>query len=158
MKHQEVNASHIQIKEDTWIVDTGTHHQADIVVEKGVRVWYTVLPQENAHIERHIHLQEDALFEGSAVCVHSGDIQITTDIKGNHVHATMNILAIVTSGIKISVEGISRVSLPYRGVFTRVDQTNILVGTGATVRGVPRLDIATDDIEGGHSCRIHELG
>lgn len=58
----------------------------------------------------------------------------------------------------ISIEAIARVSKPYRHISTRVDQTNILLGTGARVRGVPRLEIATDDIEGGHSCKIHRLG
>lgn len=48
----------------------------------------------------------------------------------------------------ISIEAIARVSKPYRHISTRVDQTNILLGTGARVRGVPRLEIATDDIEG----------
>ncbi len=62
------------------------------------------------------------------------------------------------SNTNISIEGIAKVTAPYHNISTRVDQTNILIGTGARIRGVPRLEIATDDIEGGHSCRIHRLG
>jgi hypothetical protein len=41
----------------------------------------------------------------------------------------MSILAIARDGAEISVEGIARVDAPYRRVVTRVDQTNILIGT-----------------------------
>lgn len=39
----------------------------------------------------------------------------------------------------------------------RIDQTNILLGTNARVKGRPVLEVATDSIEGGHSCRIHRI-
>ena len=39
----------------------------------------------------------------------------------------------------------------------RVDQNNILLGEGARVRGRPVLEVATDSIEGGHSCCIHRI-
>ena len=70
----------------------------------------------------------------------------------------MNLLAIAYAEAHIHIEGIARVDEAYRNTHTRVDQTNILIGENVRVRGIPRLDIATDDIVGGHSCRIHRLG
>ena len=75
------------------------------------------------------------------------DIEIVTEICGDHASSTLDLLALATDDARISVEGVARVASPYRHVSTRVDQTNILIGTRARVRGVPRLEIATDDIE-----------
>lgn len=90
--------------------------------------------------------------------LHHVDIEIITEICGDDTTSTLDLLALATDDARISAQGIARVMSPYRHVSTRVDQTNILIGTGARVRGIPRLEIATDDIEGGHSCRIHRLG
>ena len=75
------------------------------------------------------------------------DIEIITEICGDSAKSTLDLLALATDDAHISIEGVARVASPYRQVSTRVDQTNILIGTGARVRGVPRLEIATDDIE-----------
>jgi Fe-S cluster assembly scaffold protein SufB len=66
-------------------------------------------------------------------------------------------LALSLSEQKIFVEGVAKVDEPYRHVSTYVDQTNILLGETASIQAIPRLEVATDDIVGGHSCRVHRL-
>jgi len=83
---------------------------------------------------------------------------ITTDICGNNVTSTLSILWLASNGSDISACGVAKVDNPFRHISTRVDQTNILIGEGARVRWVPKLEISTDDIEWWHSCKIHRLG
>jgi Fe-S cluster assembly scaffold protein SufB len=69
----------------------------------------------------------------------------------------MKILALSKNQDPIEIEAVARVEKPYRQVSTRVEQTNILLSDSAVIRAIPRLEIATDDIEGGHACRVHRL-
>ena len=96
---------------------------------------------------RHIAIEANTTFTGTGVMMDQVDIEIITEICGDSARSTLDLLALATDDARISVEGVARVASPYRQVSTRVDQTNILIGTGARVRGVPRLEIATDDIE-----------
>ena len=96
---------------------------------------------------RHIAIGANTTFTGTGVLMDQVDIEIITEICGDSARSTLDLLALATDDARISVEGVARVASPYRQVSTRVDQTNILIGTGARVRGVPRLEIATDDIE-----------
>ena len=96
---------------------------------------------------RHIAIGADTTFTGTGVMMDQVDIEIITEICGDNAISTLDLLALASDDARISVEGVARVASPYRQVSTRVDQTNILIGTGARVRGVPRLEIATDDIE-----------
>jgi hypothetical protein len=96
---------------------------------------------------RHIAIGADSILTGTGVMIDNIDIEIVTEIRGDSARSTLDLLALATDDARISVEGVAKVASPYRQVSTRVDQTNILIGTGARVRGVPRLEIATDDIE-----------
>jgi Fe-S cluster assembly scaffold protein SufB len=69
----------------------------------------------------------------------------------------MKILALSKNQDPIEIEAVAKVEKPYRQVSTRVEQTNILLSDSAVIRAIPRLEIATDDIEGGHACRVHRL-
>lgn len=80
-----------------------------------------------------------------------------TEIVGDRVRSDLSILALAQSGSRIDVRGNSLVEKPYRHIHTRVDQTNILLGSDVRVRGIPTLEIATDDVDGGHSCRVHRI-
>jgi Fe-S cluster assembly scaffold protein SufB len=107
---------------------------------------------------RHIAIGAHSTFTGTGIMMDRIDIEIITEVMWDHVSSTLDLVALATDQSQISIEWVVRVDSPYRQVSTRVDQTNILIGTGARVRWVPRLEIATDDIEWGHSCRIHRLG
>lgn len=69
----------------------------------------------------------------------------------------MDILAFAKNDAKLVVKGNATVLPGSREVDVRVDQTNILVGTNAQVRGLPILEVATDDVIGGHSCKMHRI-
>lgn len=97
-------------------------------------------------------------FSGKGVIVEDGNITIQTEVMGDEVETMLDILAIATEKSQISVQGEAKVDKPYKRLNVRVDQVNILLGQDTQVRGVPRLEIATNDIEGGHSCKIHRLG
>lgn len=158
MQFCEITSSELQVYEDTWILDRGNIPDANIWIKEGVTVHYTALPLDACEMRRVFYINSKSQFVGSALCVYDAHIHMVSDICGDGASSQMNILALASARKKFSIEGIARVSKPYRSVYTRVDQTNILLGEDASVRGIPRLDIATDDIEGGHSCRIHRLG
>ena len=47
----------------------------------------------------------------------------------------------------IELDGIGKATTGCENVKLRVDQTNILLGSGAKVKGRPVLEVATDSIE-----------
>jgi Fe-S cluster assembly scaffold protein SufB len=152
-------SSPLAITTDSYIMDDGALTDAEISIADGVRVEYCLIPSIDASYTRQFSLARGSLLHGSAILVwQSTDLRVETAIIWDDAQSTMSILAIAQDGAQISVEGIARVDAPYRRVVTRVDQTNILIGTWARVRGMPVLRIATDDIEWGHSCRVHRLG
>lgn len=59
----------------------------------------------------------------------------------------MQILGLARDSAHLDIRGSSIVDAPYRHIETRVDQNNIFLGQGGTIRGMPVLQIATDDIE-----------
>ncbi len=63
------------------------------------------------------------------------------------MHTQLNFLAIATNESQIGFRGIVRVQQAYKKIFARVDQTNILVGKNTRIRGIPQLEVATNDIE-----------
>ena len=128
----------------------------EIIIPENISVQYTIIPTEWKKY-RHIQIGENVKFTGKWVLVQNTDLTIISDIVWDQAESHLEILSIAKANSNISVEGIARVEKPYRKVFTRVDQTNILIGENTFVRGVPRLEIATDDVEGGHSCKIHRL-
>jgi Fe-S cluster assembly scaffold protein SufB len=157
----QINDANIRINESCYLYDTGTVERVEIDIAEWIQVEYCFVamkdePQEKYH--RHVKINKNSKFTGTSVIIWKVDIEIVTEIVWDDTTSILDILALATDSAHISVEGIVRVASPYRHVSTRVDQTNILIGAGARVRGVPRLEIATDDIEGGHSCRIHRLG
>ena len=177
MQTIEITSTNIHINESCHIVDRGLVERARIVIGEWLQIEYCFVAPEasviakneaiqvpvatikdNKKYYRHIAIGADTTFTGTGVMMDQVDIEIITEICGDNAKSTLDLLALATDDARISVEGVARVASPYRQVSTRVDQTNILIGTGARVRGVPRLEIATDDIEWGHSCRMHRLG
>lgn len=161
MKIINISNTNIRINENCYLYDDGTVEHVDIVISAGVHVEYCFIETPGnlpKKYSRHIAISQDSVFTGTGVIMDSVDFSITTEIIWDNANSTLDLLALATNNTSISIEGIAKVSAPYRHISTRVDQTNILIGTWARVRGVPRLEIATDDITGGHSCRIHRLG
>ena len=161
MKNIQINSKKIQINESCHIYDDGEIFSVDIDIATWIEVNYCFIGKKNeekvSH-SRHITISKDSTFHGTCIIIDNTDIQIISEIVGDNTKSNLNILALATNSTVISVEGVAKVASPYRQVFTRVDQTNILIWKGSRVRWVPRLEINTDDIEGGHSCRIHRLG
>ena len=85
-------------------------------------------------LSRHIKIAEHSTFTGTGVMLDRVNLEIITEVYGDRVTSTLDLLALATDQASISVEGVARVNEPYRQVSTRVDQTNILIGTGARVR------------------------
>ena len=161
MKTIEVNNANIRINKNCHLLDTGNIQIATIDIVEWVEVSYCFVGKKEDVREkkyRHIKIGANTLFTGTTVLIDPIDIEIVTEICGDNATSTLDILALAIDSTNISAQWIVRVREPYRHVSTRVDQTNILIGTWARVRGIPRLEISTDDIEGGHSCRIHRLG
>lgn len=167
MKTIEITDANIRINENCHIIDRGLVDTASIVINEGMQVEYCFVastsnhdkwPLQTDHFFRHITIGAHTTFVGTGIMMDHIEVEIVTEVVWDHVTSTLDLLALATDQSKISIEWIVRVSSPYRQVSTRVDQTNILIGSGARVRGVPRLEISTDDIEWGHSCRIHRLG
>ncbi len=78
-------------------------------------------------------------------------------IEGSDTDASLQILWLATDRSTIELDGVGKVAMWCKRVKLRIDQTNILLGTNARVKGRPVLEVATDSIEGGHSCRIHRI-
>lgn len=161
MKTVVINNSNIQINENCHIIDNGIIWDVEIDIAEWIIVEYCFIENETStenKCRRHIRIQQNSKFSGTSVILNSIDLEIITEICGDNTTSTLDILALAKDNSHISVEWVVRVMEPYRHVSTRVDQTNILIGTGARVRWVPKLEINTDDIEGGHSCRVHRIG
>lgn len=153
-----VTKEKIEVSNDAYIVDFGEIPNADIVVSPNVQAKYTFIPKNSLKIFRHFFLDKNTEFVGKSVIVEDGQTEIIAEAIGDGARAHLDLLAIATTDANISVEGVAKVDNPHKKLSIRVDQTNILIGEKSIIRGVPRLEIMTDDIEGGHSCKIHRLG
>jgi Fe-S cluster assembly scaffold protein SufB len=159
MHRLDLTTSELHITTDTTILDRGIVETAMISIASGVRVEYAYIPLHDGMYTRAIHMASGVRFQGTGViATHETRAQISTVIEGDDVRSDLYLLALATDGANIRVEWVSRVDRPYRQIHTRVDQTNILIGQGARVSGLPILQIATDDVEGGHSCKVHRIG
>lgn len=156
MKTIFVTDGQMTISEDAHIVDLGTVENATIEIRKDITAHYTILSSTGKK-HRHIKVADNSHFLGKGVIAENSDVTVISEVVGDGVEALLDILAIAKTDANISVEGVVRVAKPYRKINTRVDQVNILIGERSVVRGVPKLEVATNDIEGGHSCKIHRL-
>ncbi len=68
-------------------------------------------------------------------------------IEGSDTEASLDLLALAKDGSTLDIAGTGGVALGCERVKLRVDQTYILLGTGARVLGRPTLEVATDSIE-----------
>lgn len=153
-----VQEAHLEISHSGYIIDTGEIPSVRIILEENTEIHYTFLGiHPKQHIERNIFIKKWGVFSWNGIIIDDIDATIILESQGDNTRSQLHLLGLAVSNIRISLEWIARVTKPYRKVFTRVDQTNILIGDNAKVRGVPKLEIATEDIEWGHSCKIHRL-
>lgn len=157
MKTIFIQSNSVEISADAHIVDLGEIPEVNLFIKENCRIRYTFIPQDSSDFVRHIKIAENVDFMGKSVITHDGKTRITIEAVGDNASGHLELLAIAQTDAKISVEGVAKVDSPYKNLFLRVDQTNILIGERSIVRGVPRLEIATDDVIGGHSCKIHRL-
>ncbi len=159
MQILSVNNANIRISENTRLFDDGSFTSVEVVVEDGVVLEYCLVAREDSIYDRKVLLSEKSRFHGTAIIASKkSQLEIVTEVIADDVKSNLSLLVLATDMAEISVQWIARVLAPYRHISTRVDQTNILLGKGVKVQWIPKLEIATDDVEGGHSCKIHRLG
>lgn len=148
MQILSITTSHLDITEDTTIIDRGTLDSCNISVSGNVHVRYVFIGDTDKNYTREFHLAHGVHFEGGAV-IYANDISYhaTTYIEGDNVTSNLMILGLARSLAKLDIRGSSVVDHPYRHIVTRIDQNNIFLGEGGSIRGMPILEIATDDIE-----------
>jgi SUF system FeS cluster assembly, SufBD len=158
MQITPLTTSALTLTADTIILDRGEVECVEITTAPGITLSYVFLGERDGKYERRFILSAGVTFLGGAV-IYGKDItySATTDIRWDHVDAHLQILGLARDDARLDIHGSSQVLAPYRKVRTRVDQNNIYIWHGGVVRGMPVLEIATDDIEGGHSCRMHRI-
>lgn len=150
--------SAITITNDTILLDRGEIESVTIYVGEGVRLQYVFVSWEDSSYVREFHFAQGAQFQwGVVIYGMASSYRATTHIEGDAVKSHLQILGLARADAKLDIRGSSVVDKGYRQIHTRVDQNNIFLGIGGSIRGMPVLEIATDDIEWGHSCRIHRV-
>ncbi len=127
-----------------------------------IRKWecqkYLLFPVHEGKYTRTFILEEWAVFRGAGVATWANMVlEMSVFIEGSDTDASLQILWLATDSSTIELDGVGKVAMWCERVKLRVDQTNILLGNGAKVKWRPVLEVATDSIEGGHSCRIHRI-
>ncbi|GAB0175251.1 MAG: hypothetical protein HHAS10_11300 [Candidatus Altimarinota bacterium] len=140
------------------IFDRGDVSSLSFNIGKNECQKYLFVPEVEGVYERHFCLEEGAVFRGGAIVLGANMVlKMFVSIQGSNSEASLQLLGLAKGGSNIEIDGIGIVKNGCEGVKLRVDQTNILLGKGAKVRGRPVLEVGTDSIEGGHSCKVHEI-
>ena len=107
---------------------------------------------------RRFTIEEGAVFRGAGIALWANMVlEMSVNIEWSESEASLQLLGLATSWSMIELDGIGKATTGCENVKLRVDQTNILLGSGAKVKGRPVLEVATDSIEWWHSCRIHRI-
>jgi SUF system FeS cluster assembly, SufBD len=140
------------------VLDTGNEAQVTYHIGKGECLKYVFVPENDGVYERHFILTTGAVFRWGAIILWSNMVlKMSVSIEGSHSEASLQLLGLAKSHTNIEIDGLGNVRTWSENVKLRVDQTNILLGKWARVRGRPVLEVATDSIEWGHSCKIHQI-
>lgn len=153
-----LSTSTLSLTENTTLFDDGRLPEADIHIARGVEVGYVFVSSENLQTKRRFFVSSQNLFTGCGIYIWTDMVsQMSVNIDGTDTKASLSLLALATEGSRIQVDGIGRVEMGSENIILRVDQTNILLGEKTSVQGKPVLEIATDSISGGHSCKVHRI-
>lgn len=119
---------------------------------------YLFVPEVEGVYERHFCLEEWAVFRWGAIVLWANMVlKMFVSIQWSNSEASLQLLWLAKWWSNIEIDGIWIVKNGCEWVKLRVDQTNILLGKGAKVRGRPVLEVGTDSIEWWHSCKVHEI-
>ncbi len=158
MEYRNIHTQEADITTDSWILDDGTISNSVIRITANVKVHYLFLPRENGNYTRTFFLVDGCQFQGAAILYRTDiESQMTIHGEGADIQANLSILALAQSHARLSMSGVGTIASGSTNITLRVDQTNILLGESAIVRGMPVLNVGTDSIEGGHSCRVHRI-
>jgi Fe-S cluster assembly scaffold protein SufB len=147
----------ISIRE-TPILDRWDEPSREIRVRKGECLKYVLFPDRDGAYERRFVLEEGAIFRWAGIAIWANMVlKMTVSLEWSESEAHLHLLWLAKNNTTLELSWIGRVSLWCRNIKLRIDQNNILLGTGARIRGMPVLEVATDSIEWGHSCRIHRV-
>ena len=127
MKTIFIQSNSVEISADAHIVDLGEIPEVNLFIKENCRIRYTFIPQDSSDFVRHIKIAENVDFMGKSVITHDGKTRITIEAVGDNASEHLELLAIAQTDAKISVEGVAKVDSPYKNLFLRVDQTNILI-------------------------------
>lgn len=158
MQIMTLSTSLLSLDTDTVLFDDGSLPEAVINVASNIKCNYFLLSEENNPTKRQVFLKSKSIFKGSWIYIWSDMVsQMTVNINGSDTEASFSLLALATENSKIKVDGIGQVEMWSKNITLRVDQTNILLWKNTIVQGKPVLEIATDNINGGHSCKVHRI-
>lgn len=107
MKTIEINNANIRITENCYIYDIGSIGHVDIDIAPGVEASYCFVGQKEENIEkkyRHIKMGANTTFLGTSILIDPVDIEIITEICGDNVTSTLDILALAIDSTNISAE------------------------------------------------------
>jgi Fe-S cluster assembly scaffold protein SufB len=140
------------------ILDRGEEGMREIRVMKWECQKYLLFPNVDGIYERRFIVEEWAIFRWAGIALWANmALKMTVSIEWSDAEGSLLILGLAQSDTEITLDGVGRASPGCENVKLRVDQTNILLGNGAKVKGRPVLEVSTDSIEWGHSCRIHRI-
>ncbi len=140
------------------VLDTGEEARMTFQIGKGECLKYVFVPENDGEYERHFILSAGAVFRWGAIVIWSNVVlKMSVSIEWSNSEASLHLLGLAKSHSNIEIDGLGTVKALSENVKLRVDQTNILLGEWARVRGRPVLEVATDSIEWGHSCKIHQI-
>ena len=140
------------------ILDRGEEEIREIRIGKWECLKYLLYPSVDGKYMRRFTIEEGAVFRGAGIALWANMVlEMSINIVWSGSEASLKLLGLAQSDTTIELDGIGKVSPGCENVNLRIDQTNILLGTWARVKGRPVLEVATDSIEWGHSCRIHRI-
>lgn len=140
------------------IIDRGESPSQKILMGKSECQKYIFLPENDGVYERHFVVAEWAVLRAGAIVLWANMVlKMSVSIEWSSSEASLELLGLAKSWTNIEIDGLWKVKEWSQNVKLRVDQTNILLGTWARVRWKPVLEVATDSIEWGHSCKIHQI-
>ena len=140
------------------IIDTGETMNRTLEIGKNECQKYVFIPENDGIYERHFILREGSIFRGGAIVLWANMVlKMYVSIEWSSAEGSLQLLGLAKSWSNIEIDGVGRVLPGAQNVKLRIDQTNILLGIGARVRWKPVLEVETDSVEWGHSCKVHRI-
>lgn len=130
----------------------------EIRIGKWEKLSYLLFPKNEGKYSIRFFLEEWSALHGAGIATWANMVlEMSVFVEWSETDASLQLLGLATDHSIIELDGIWNVSTWCENVKLRIDQSNILLWNGAKVKGRPVLEVATDSIEWGHSCRIHRI-